>query len=142
MNMTYYREKDTGDVWAYDDEQMLVVNRINEPDFDNENEQIPAVFFEINEKIKGMHKMTAKEVEAHINPPVTQEQQMQQAEAQKQSQLAESNIAIAPLQDAVDLEMATQEEVALLKEWKKYRVLLNRVDTTTAPDIDWPVKPA
>ncbi|ELW5865089.1 tail fiber assembly protein, partial [Escherichia coli] len=25
--------------------------------------------------------------------------------------------------------------------WKKYRVLLNRVDTSTAPDIEWPVKP-
>ncbi|HAI1496330.1 TPA: tail fiber assembly protein, partial [Escherichia coli] len=23
----------------------------------------------------------------------------------------------------------------------KYRVLLNRVDTSTAPDIEWPVKP-
>ncbi|WP_223346018.1 tail fiber assembly protein, partial [Escherichia coli] len=22
--------------------------------------------------------------------------------------------------------------------WKKYRVLLNRVNTTTAPDIEWP----
>ncbi|WP_330205549.1 tail fiber assembly protein, partial [Escherichia coli] len=22
--------------------------------------------------------------------------------------------------------------------WKKYRVLLNRVDTSTAPDIEWP----
>ncbi|KPP28359.1 tail fiber assembly protein, partial [Escherichia coli] len=24
---------------------------------------------------------------------------------------------------------------------KKYRVLLNRVDTSTAPDIEWPVIP-
>ncbi|EOZ2641109.1 tail fiber assembly protein, partial [Escherichia coli] len=26
--------------------------------------------------------------------------------------------------------------------WKKYRVLLNRIDTSTAPDIDWPTIPA
>ncbi|HGW6773097.1 TPA: tail fiber assembly protein, partial [Escherichia coli] len=26
----------------------------------------------------------------------------------------------------------------LLEAWKKYRVLLNRVDTSTAPDIEWP----
>ncbi|EGS1765299.1 TPA: tail fiber assembly protein, partial [Escherichia coli] len=26
--------------------------------------------------------------------------------------------------------------------WKKYRVLLNRVDTSTAPDIEWPTSPA
>ncbi|MGS6301058.1 MULTISPECIES: tail fiber assembly protein, partial [Enterobacter] len=30
---------------------------------------------------------------------------------------------------------------AALTEWKKYRVLLNRVDTSKAPDIDWPVPP-
>lgn len=63
------------------------------------------------------------------------------AESKKQSLLAEASTAIAPLQDAVDLDMATDEESASLKEWKKYRVLLNRVDTSTAPDIDWPEKP-
>ena len=34
---------------------------------------------------------------------------------------------IAPLQDAADLEIATEEETSLLEAWKKYRVLLNRV---------------
>ncbi|HCT8774953.1 TPA: tail fiber assembly protein, partial [Escherichia coli] len=29
----------------------------------------------------------------------------------------------------------------LLEAWKKYRVLLNRVDTSTAPHIKWPVIP-
>ena len=32
---------------------------------------------------------------------------------------------IAPLQDAVDLEIATEEERSLLEAWNKYRVLLN-----------------
>lgn len=63
------------------------------------------------------------------------------AEAQKQYLLSEAAEAIAPLQDAVDLDMATPEEEGLLKARKKYRVLLNRVDITTAPDITWPVKP-
>lgn len=48
---------------------------------------------------------------------------------------------INPLQDAVDLEMATEEEEASLKVWKKYRVLLNRIDTSKAPDITWPEQP-
>ncbi|OSP29025.1 phage tail protein [Escherichia coli] len=48
---------------------------------------------------------------------------------------------IAPLQDAADLEIATEEETSLLEAWKKYRVLLNRVDTSTAPDIEWPTNP-
>ncbi|WP_332128981.1 tail fiber assembly protein, partial [Escherichia coli] len=46
-----------------------------------------------------------------------------------------------PLQDAVDLEIATDEERWLLEAWNKFRVLLNRVDTSTAPDIEWPAVP-
>ncbi len=76
------------------------------------------------------------------SPPLTKEQLIEQAEAQKQSLLAEANIAIAPLQDAVDLDMATDEEIAQLKAWKIYRVYLTRVDTSLAPDIDWPKKPS
>ncbi|EMG9853476.1 tail fiber assembly protein, partial [Escherichia coli] len=30
----------------------------------------------------------------------------------------------------------------LLEAWKKYRVLLNRIDTSTAPDIEWPEIPS
>lgn len=52
------------------------------------------------------------------------------AEIQKQALMSEASDAIAPLQDAVDLDMATPEEESVLKEWKKYRVLLNRVDTS------------
>ncbi|WP_241367142.1 tail fiber assembly protein, partial [Escherichia coli] len=36
---------------------------------------------------------------------------------------------------------ATEEETPLLEAWKKYRVLLNRVDTSTAQDIEWPALP-
>ncbi|WP_274093883.1 tail fiber assembly protein [Pseudomonas guariconensis] len=52
--------------------------------------------------------------------------------------------AIAPLQDAVDLDEATDAEAALLKEWKRYRVALNRLpDQPGYPnEITWPVPPA
>ena len=45
---------------------------------------------------------------------------------------------LAWLQDAVEAGMATDEEAAELSEWKKYRVLLMRVDTA-APV--WPTPP-
>lgn len=45
---------------------------------------------------------------------------------------------IATLQDAVDLGMATDKEEKKLPEWRKYRVLLNRVDTTRP---EWPEPP-
>jgi hypothetical protein len=41
-----------------------------------------------------------------------------------------------PLQDAFDLGLDTDEERRLLLAWKKYRVLLNRVDTETAPTLN------
>lgn len=65
-----------------------------------------------------------------------------QATQQKESLLALAASKIAPLQDAVDLGIATEEESALLIEWKKYRVLINRINPDDAPDIDWPEQPA
>ncbi|WP_123587034.1 tail fiber assembly protein [Pseudomonas fluorescens] len=51
--------------------------------------------------------------------------------------------AIAPLQDAVDIDDATDADVVLLKAWKKYRVALNRLpDEPGYPsNISWPVTP-
>lgn len=49
---------------------------------------------------------------------------------------------INTLQDVADLYMATNVEKALLLEWRKYRVLLNRTDPVTKNIDDWPVPPA
>lgn len=64
------------------------------------------------------------------------------AKQTKSALLSTAAAAIAPLQDAVDLDEATADEQSQLMAWKKYRVLLNRVDTSTAPDIEWPTPPA
>lgn len=57
---------------------------------------------------------------------------------------AVADYAITPLQDAVDVDEATQADIAALKAWKKYRVALNRVaEQKGYPDvIDWPAVPA
>ncbi|WP_261372493.1 tail fiber assembly protein [Yersinia aleksiciae] len=44
-------------------------------------------------------------------------------------------------QDAVDGGYAEPKEVTNLAAWKKYRVLLMRIDTSKAPDIEWLVAP-
>jgi len=56
--------------------------------------------------------------------------------------LAQAAIAIAPLQDAVDLDEATDEEAASLKAWKQYRVAVNRIDANITDDIAWPAQPS
>ncbi|WP_052105959.1 tail fiber assembly protein [Photorhabdus luminescens] len=74
-------------------------------------------------------------------PPPTLEELQQWSEREKQYLMLQAANFIAPLQDAVDLNIATENEQAALAEWKKYRVLLNRVDCSTAPKIGWPKKP-
>ncbi|EHZ4633346.1 tail fiber assembly protein, partial [Escherichia coli] len=66
---------------------------------------------------------------------------IRKAEETKNSLMQMASEHIAPLQDAVDLDIATEEEASLLTAWKTYRVLLNRVDTTVASDVEWPVAP-
>lgn len=58
------------------------------------------------------------------------------------AEMDDANRTMTPLQDAVDIDMATDEETLRLAEWKKYRVMLSRIDVTAAPDINWPEKPA
>ncbi|MBA5855871.1 tail fiber assembly protein [Morganella morganii] len=69
------------------------------------------------------------------------ENDIAEAEVKKQSLLSEATVIIDPLQDAVELGMATPEEESALKEWKRYRILLSRVDTSTFPNIKWPIRP-
>lgn len=75
------------------------------------------------------------------NSAVKKASDIAEAEAKKQGLLAEATVIIDPLQDAVELEMATSEEESALKEWKKYRVQLSRVDTSLGSDVAWPIRP-
>lgn len=75
-----------------------------------------------------------------IAPP-SKEESVDNADSLKSRLMSVATQAILPLQDAVDLEMATEKESTLLTEWKKYRVLLSRVDVNNAPDIEWPETP-
>lgn len=61
-----------------------------------------------------------------------------QAEANKKLLKLKADSEIAWRQDAVDVDIATEKEATELAGWKKYRVLLMRVDTA-APD--WPTVP-
>ncbi|NWA62957.1 tail fiber assembly protein [Pantoea sp. B9002] len=81
-------------------------------------------------------------------PPISEEEaaELKQQKiannlAMKASLIAQATIAIAPLQDAVDLDEATDAETALLKAWKQYRVAVNRIDANTADEITWPKQP-
>jgi len=80
-------------------------------------------------------------------PPLTDEEQaiidkqnIESVSAMKQRLIDEAMLNISILQDAIDMEMATDDEKASLSSWKKYRVLLNRVDAS-GKNISWPSMP-
>lgn len=74
-------------------------------------------------------------------PPPTPEQAIANNTAERDRLLAAATLAIAPLQDAVDLDEATAEDIATLKKWKQYRVAVNRIDLTLESP-GWPLAPA
>lgn len=89
---------------------------------------------------KGLAKVRAAQAAAAAPTP---EQVLATANAQRDALLAVAGLRIAPLQDAVDLESATEDEKENLKLWKQYRVDINRVpDQPKYPNtITWPTPP-
>ncbi|EPB9487745.1 tail fiber assembly protein [Citrobacter farmeri] len=71
-------------------------------------------------------------------PLPTYEEKIADAEAMKLSLKDNADSEIAWRQDAVDAGIATDEETVALADWKKYRVLLMRVDTAKPV---WPTLP-
>lgn len=70
---------------------------------------------------------------------LTPEDEIALAEDKKNLLRSKADSEIAWLQDAAEEGIATESEKLLLAQWKKYRVLLMRVNTA-APD--WPIPPA
>lgn len=111
----------------------------------NFGEGVNAVLFTSDDRVSiGYSFKNGKFVEPN---PTEDELAAQQASAkasnlsQKLYRLEEASQRLSILQDAVDLEMATEKETLALPAWKKYRVLMSRIDADTASDIEWPEKP-
>ena len=67
--------------------------------------------------------------------------EVNQALTKKNQFLAEAASQLSYLQDAINSQIASEQEAQLLVEWKKYRVLINRIDIELAPNIEWPNQP-
>ncbi|WP_278399432.1 tail fiber assembly protein [Hafnia paralvei] len=93
---------------------------------------------ELPERLDGNWVFDGKKIAPRIIP---ESELIAQAEETRAQLMAEANQKITPLQDALDLDIATEDELAQLRAWKTYRVLLSRMDTSTVPDVDWPVQP-
>ncbi|EKN3714382.1 TPA: tail fiber assembly protein [Yersinia enterocolitica] len=74
-------------------------------------------------------------------PPPTHEELVANANAKKSQLKAIADSEISWRQDAVDEGYAEDNEVTELAAWKKYRVLLMRIDALQTADITWPQLP-
>ncbi|MGD9424020.1 tail fiber assembly protein [Pantoea sp. NSTU24] len=82
-------------------------------------------------------------------PPLTEEQKAEIESRQISDNLSLKEFLVSEatqrrdiLQDAVDMDEATDEETTALPLWKKYRLLLSRIDANIAGEIQWPDKPS
>ncbi|EPU4590248.1 tail fiber assembly protein [Escherichia coli] len=79
-----------------------------------------------------------------IEPPepiLTQEELISLADNQKAALIDEAKDTISLWQTELQLGIISDDDKASLIAWMKYIQALNAVDTSTAPDIEWPVKP-
>ncbi|EFH8542755.1 tail fiber assembly protein [Escherichia coli] len=67
--------------------------------------------------------------------------QVAAAQQKKTSLLAEAQRTVSLWQTELQLGIISDDDKASLITWMKYIQALNAVDTSTAPDIEWPVKP-
>ncbi|HDL7933506.1 TPA: tail fiber assembly protein [Yersinia enterocolitica] len=70
--------------------------------------------------------------------PDQKEEAIKSAEQTKAILITVASNKISTLKDRIE---AGQDRDAELKLWKAYRIALDDVDTSLAPDIEWPVAP-
>lgn len=147
--MKYFKDGQTGEVFAFEDDgsqdafipQHLVRMTNREiTDFFTPKAYTDGTVVEYSTSvIQGWSLATPEQVSEFEG-----RRALMAAEERARDERASADTAIAPLQDAVDLDDATDIEADLLKRWKRYRVALNRLpDQPGYPDaIDWPAPPA
>lgn len=74
-------------------------------------------------------------------PPLTEAQLIAQVEAKRSELLFSAKEHISLWQTELQLGIISDDDKASLITWMKYIQSLNEVDTSTAPNIEWPVKP-
>ncbi|UFH69779.1 tail fiber assembly protein [Morganella morganii] len=112
----------TGKIWCID------IMKMNQDSWESEIQD-------------GWMAISKDEADKIANPPPTKAQLIEQVESQKQLLITEVHTETEMLRAKLALKRIKPDEEALLNTWLDYLELLEAVDTSLAPDIDWPQKP-
>lgn len=112
--------------WNIQNRQMQVIDRLGEIPSDMTEKAPTSDFDTWNGKAWVKNEQAEKDFHADM------------AARELKERMNFATNTINTLQDAVDLEMATKTEERRLLAWRKYRVLLSRMDINKAPFLDWP----
>ncbi|MCX8587581.1 MULTISPECIES: tail fiber assembly protein [unclassified Gilliamella] len=105
------------------------------------DEEYAEMAIKANEEGKVLKNINGKLMLVDSEPiALTNEQIVSQNQTMKISLINEVNEKIAILQDVIDLDMQESNEEEQLKQWKKYRILLTRVDASDV-NVVFPEKP-
>lgn len=105
------------------------------------NEEYAEMAIKANEEGKALKEVKGKLKLVEPDPiHLSNEQIVSQNQTMKISLNNEVNEKIAILQDVIDLDMLEADEEAQLKQWKKYRILLTRIDASDVNAV-FPEKP-
>lgn len=88
----------------------------------------------------GLKRITEEEFLELSKPKITKKDIVFNNKIRKDNLIIEANEKIKILEDIIELEMQETNEEEQLKEWKRYRILLTRIDTNNI-DIKFPSKP-
>ena len=88
----------------------------------------------------GLKRITEEEFLELSKPKITKEDIIFNNKIRKDNLIIEANEKIKILEDIIELEMQENNEEEQLKEWKRYRIILTRIDINNI-DIKFPPKP-
>jgi hypothetical protein len=126
--MQYFRDTVTGGLYAFEDNVSAIPAEGGGLTFIVDGEALP-----------GPYPATLEPTD-DITPPPYVPTAAENA-AMRDTLVRSATDKIAPLQDMVEFEMASDADVALLKVWKLYRINLSRLDLHVVP-VDWPEMPS
>lgn len=92
---------------------------------------------------KGLIEITEKEALAIVNPPPTREELIATAETEKQIRIGRANDYMNSKQwpGKAAIGRLKADELAQYNLWLDYLDALEAIDTSGAPDVNWPTPP-